>query len=276
MALHQSRSLMRSVKSLAHWIWLIPLCSVYLVKMVSSLQSIVLYSVPIAVLFDMLKLLYYLPMGQPILRALFRRCGHHELGDLAKTLPWNHPIARKLDHEVHRRRMAGESYFSFVWVWVPSLHPFFPFPRCVSGDGFSTRRLVACPPLPFPSAMSIELGRAVLGTNHFTLIFLDSLDYMDNAPVYHIYQWLALPSRDGVCNHCERMMEGLRLEDVIAGNSEGSLTEDDIVGFVRAGDSTNQAWDDWPLRMTFRINSFLRSNGPVPEPDLAELAFLDD
>ena len=57
---------------------------------------------------------------------------------------------------------------------------------------------------------------------------------------------------------------------------EGTLTEDDIVGFVRAGDPTNQAWDDWSLRMTFRINSFLRSNGPVPEPDLAELAFLAD
>ena len=28
--------------------------------------------------------------------------------------------------------------------------------------------------------------------------------------------------------------------------------------------------------MTFRINSFLRANGPVPEPDLDQLAFLDD
>ena len=89
--------------------------------MVSSLQSIVLYSVPIAVLFDMLKILIHLPMGQPILRALFRRCGHHELRDLAKTLPWDHPIARKLDHEVHRRRMAGESYFLFICLGCGSL-----------------------------------------------------------------------------------------------------------------------------------------------------------
>ena len=94
----------------------------------------------------------------------------------------------------------------------------------------------------------------------------------------HIYQWLAHPSRDAVCNHWDRMMMGLRLDDLhlIAGNSEGTLTEDDNVAYVRAGDPTNQAWDDWPLRMTFRINSFLRSNGPVPEPDLTELAFLDD
>ena len=89
--------------------------------MVSSLQSIVLYSVPIAVLFDMLKILHHLPMGQPILRALFRRCGHHELRDLAKTLPWDHPTARKLDHEVHRRRMAGESSFFFHCLGCGSL-----------------------------------------------------------------------------------------------------------------------------------------------------------
>ena len=88
--------------------------------MVSSLQSIVLYSVPIATLFEMLKILHYLPMGQPILRALFRRCGHHELRDLAKTLPWDHLVARRLDHEVHRRRMAGESSF-FICLGCGSL-----------------------------------------------------------------------------------------------------------------------------------------------------------
>ena len=78
--------------------------------MVSSLQSIVLYSVPIAILFDMLKILHHLPMGHECFRALFRRCTHEELRAWAKTLPWDHPIARKLDHEVHRRRMAGKSY----------------------------------------------------------------------------------------------------------------------------------------------------------------------
>ena len=84
--------------------------------MVNSLQSIVLYSIPIAVLFDMLKILHHLPMGYECFRALFRRCTHEELRAWAKTLPWDHPIARKLDHEVHRRRMAGEFYsFSFFF-----------------------------------------------------------------------------------------------------------------------------------------------------------------
>ena len=91
--------------------------------MVSSLQSIVLFSVPIAVLFDMLKILHHLPMGHELFRALFRRCTHEELRAWAKTLPWDHPIARKLDHEVHRRRMAGEFYIFFIFSGVG---PFFP------------------------------------------------------------------------------------------------------------------------------------------------------
>ena len=84
--------------------------------MVSSLQSIVLYSVPIAMLFEMSKMLCHLPMGHECLRAMFRRCTHEELRAWARTLPWDHPVARKLDHEVHRRRMAGEFHgFSFFW-----------------------------------------------------------------------------------------------------------------------------------------------------------------
>ena len=81
--------------------------------MVNSLQSLVLYSVPITMLFDMLKLLHHLPLGKECLRAMFRRSTHEELRDWAKTLPWDHPVARRLDHEVHRRRMAGESFFVF-------------------------------------------------------------------------------------------------------------------------------------------------------------------
>ena len=69
------------------------------------------------------------------------------------------------------------------------------------------------------------------------------------------------------------MMNGLRLDDIISGNREGSLTEDEIVEYVQSGDPNDRDWDDWPLRMTFRINSFLRSQGIVGEPDLAALDF---
>ena len=97
---------------------------------------------------------------------------------------------------------------------------------------------------------------------------------MENQPVCHIYQWVAHPTHGGVCNHCERMMDGLRLDDIISGNREGSLTEDEIVDYVQSGDPNYRDWDDWPLRMTFRINSFLRAHGPVGEPDLAALGLI--
>ena len=72
------------------------------------------------------------------------------------------------------------------------------------------------------------------------------------------------------------MMDGLRLDDIIVGNREGSLTEDEIVQYVQDGDPNQREWDEMPLRMTFRINSFLRRQGDVGEPDLAALGFLED
>ena len=121
-----------------------------------------------------------------------------------------------------------------------------------------------------------SIGPRVSGYLDVPVVFLiESLDFVENQPVCHIYQWVAHPTHGGVCNHCERMMDGLRLDDVISGNREGSLTEDDdIVEYVQNGDPNDRDWDDWPLRMTFRINSFLRANGPVSEPDLVLLGFL--
>ena len=142
--------------------------------MVSSLQSIVLFSVPIAVLFDMLKLLCHLPMGHECLRAMFRRCTHEELRAWARTLPWDHPVARKLDHEVHRRRMAGEFHgFLFFRVWVPFfLIPFFDFYRGIQGVRVFTHRAVAYPPMSLPSTCQTQLGCSVLGSSLFMLIFV--------------------------------------------------------------------------------------------------------
>ena len=143
--------------------------------MVSSLQSIVLFSVPIAILFDMLKILHHLPMGHECFRALFRRCTHEELREWAKTLPWDHPIARKLDHEVHRRRMAGEfhgfSFFSGVGPFSLYLF-FFYFYRGIQGVRFSTNSAVAYPPMSLPSTCQTQLGCAVLGSKLFVLIFV--------------------------------------------------------------------------------------------------------
>ena len=83
-------------------------------------------------------------------------------------------------------------------------------------------------------------------------------------------QWVAHPTHGSACNHCDRMMDGYTLEDLIF-RRDCSLTEDNVVAYVRSSDPTNQAWDDWPLCMTYRINSFLRANRDNPEPDLAIL-----
>ena len=71
-------------------------------------------------------------------------------------------------------------------------------------------------------------------------------------------------------------MDGFRIDDIIAGLRVGTLTEDEIVEYVQSGDPNNREWDDFPLRMTFRINSFLRQQGDVGEPDLAALGFLEE
>ena len=54
--------------------------------MVSSLQPLVLYSVPIAMAFDMLKTLHHLPIGKDCLRALFRRCTHEQQACLVSPI----------------------------------------------------------------------------------------------------------------------------------------------------------------------------------------------
>ena len=132
MPLHQSAHWVDSPKHEALLVWFIPLCSVYLFKMVKSRQALVLYSVPITVLMDMISTLWNLPMGKACLTALFHRTRSEDLTRLAKQFPWDHQIVRTLDHEVHRRKMAGKSnHFLGHWDWGPSLTrfscPFFSF-----------------------------------------------------------------------------------------------------------------------------------------------------
>ena len=62
------------------------------------------------VLFGLLKAMWHLPMRKPSLSTLFRRSRTDEVTRLSRTLPWDDSIARTLDREVHRRKMAGKSY----------------------------------------------------------------------------------------------------------------------------------------------------------------------
>ena len=102
-----------------------------------------------------------------------------------------------------------------------------------------------------------------------SIFFLDSLTTLEDQPVCYIYQWVAHPTGGCVCNHCNRMKDAFTIDDLISGSGTGSLTEEDVMAYVRGGDPTNQDWDDWLLRMTFQINFFLRANRDNPVPDLA-------
>ena len=98
MSLHQSAPPVESLNHVARSVW----AHSNLISVV--VQDGELLAVDCAVLRTnchiVCLILHHLPMGHECFRALFRRCTHEELRAWAKTLPWDHPITRKLDHEV--------------------------------------------------------------------------------------------------------------------------------------------------------------------------------
>ena len=74
-----------------------------------TLEQLVLLTVPFVILLDLLKQVWHLPLKLPFWEILLRRCSTQLLTSLSKTLPWDDPVARALDFQVHRRLMAGKS-----------------------------------------------------------------------------------------------------------------------------------------------------------------------
>ena len=137
--------------------------------------------------------------------------------------------------------MAGKSCRFFIYRdgYIPSLRPFFlvcsGFPR----SRVSSAGPLAHPPLPLPWTLSIELGDTFLGPNMFvSIFFLVSLTTLKDKPVCHIYQRIARPTHGSVCNHCERMMDGFTLDDLVF-HRDCSLTED-VVAYVCRADLTHR------------------------------------
>ena len=62
--------------------------------------------------------------------------------------------------------------FHFFGCGSLFLIPFFDFHRGIQGVRFSTNSAVACPPMSLPSTSQTQLGRAVLGSKLFVLIFV--------------------------------------------------------------------------------------------------------
>ena len=96
-----------------------PSCSA---TMVQTLEKLVLTTVPLVVLLDLWKAVWHLPLKRICLSTLFKRSCTTELTNLSRTLPWDDPVARPLDYEMHRREMAGKSCRFFGWQgWGPFL-----------------------------------------------------------------------------------------------------------------------------------------------------------
>ena len=139
--------------------------------MVNSLQSLVLFSVPIAVLIDMLKILHHLPMGHECFRALFRRCTHEELRAWAKTKKTTPSPGNWTTKCIAAAWLVSFIAFIFWGCGTLFLIPFLIFYSGIQGVRFSTNSAVACPPVSLPSTRQTQLGRAILGSNLFVLIF---------------------------------------------------------------------------------------------------------
>ena len=95
-----------------------PSCSA---TMLQTLEKLVLTTVPLVVLLDLWKAVWHLPL-KICLSTLFKRSRTTELTNLSLTFPWDDPVARALDFEVHLRKMAGKSCRFFGWQgWGPFL-----------------------------------------------------------------------------------------------------------------------------------------------------------
>ena len=83
------------------------------------------------------------------------------------------------------------SFMAFIFLGVGSLFLipfFFYFYRGIQGVRFSTNSAVAYPPMSLPSTCQTQLGRAVLGSSLFVLIFIFFVRFLG------IYMWKTNPS----------------------------------------------------------------------------------
>lgn len=93
-----------------------------------TLEQLVLLTVPFLFLLDLHKQVWHLPLKLAFWETILRRCSTQTLTSLSKTLPWDYPVARALDFEVHRRKMAGNlwPFLLCVGLFIP-LSPFSRF-----------------------------------------------------------------------------------------------------------------------------------------------------
>ena len=77
--------------------------------MLKSLETLALNAVPNHAMFQLLRDFYDAPVAQQYLPLFLERCSNEELESLSRTIPWDHPLARKMDWTVHQRRLKGKT-----------------------------------------------------------------------------------------------------------------------------------------------------------------------
>jgi len=81
--------------------------------MLNSLETLALKAVPNQSMFTLLRDFYDAPFAQQHLPLFLERCSSEEMESLSRTLPWDHPLARKMDWTVHQRRLKGKTLFIY-------------------------------------------------------------------------------------------------------------------------------------------------------------------
>jgi len=81
----------------------------YMMAMLKSLETLALNAVPNQSMFQLLRDYYDAPFAQQHLPLFLERCSLEEMEALSRTIPWDHPLARKMDWTVHQRRLKGKT-----------------------------------------------------------------------------------------------------------------------------------------------------------------------
>ena len=82
-----------------------------MMAMLKSLETLALNAVPNHAMFQFLSTYYHAPVAQLYLPQFLEKCDIEEMEALSRTLPWDHPLARKMDWTVHQRRLKGKTLF---------------------------------------------------------------------------------------------------------------------------------------------------------------------
>jgi len=78
-------------------------------KNVKSLESLAMNAVPTNLMFALLRDHWEAPFAQMYLPDFLEIIENEESEKLSRSIPWDHPLARAMDLNVHKRRLKGKN-----------------------------------------------------------------------------------------------------------------------------------------------------------------------